>query len=84
MEEVIHETLECGSGVSETEEHDNGFEEAFVSDKGGLSLVTIFDADIVIAPTDIKLGKELASLSLSRRLEIRGRGYIGRANSVSI
>jgi len=57
MEGIIHELLESGGGIGETEEHDGGFEEAFVGNKGGFPLVSVFDSDIVIAPSDIELGE---------------------------
>ena len=56
-EGVIYELLESGWGIGESEEHDRWFKEAFVSDEGSLSLVAIFDVDIVVAPLDVKLGE---------------------------
>jgi len=57
-EGVVHESLEGGGGVGETKEHDSGFEEAFMGDEGGFPLVSIFDADIVVAPSNIELGED--------------------------
>ena len=57
LEGVIHESLECGRGIAKAEEHDGGFEESFVGDEGRLPLVTIFDMDVVVPLTDIKLGE---------------------------
>ena len=71
---IIHEPLEYGRGVGKTKEHDSRFEEAFVGDKGGLPLVTIFDVNIVIPQWMSNLVKSLVSLSLLMRLEMRGRG----------
>ena len=56
---VVHESLESGGGVSEAKEHDGWFEEAFMSDEGGFPLVSVFDADVVVAPSDIKFGEDL-------------------------
>ena len=56
-EGVIHEALECGGRVGETEEHGCGFEKTFVGDKGSFPLVTVFDLNIVVAPLDVELGK---------------------------
>ena len=53
--------LGCGRGVAKTKEHDGGFEESFVGDEGHLPLVIIFDTDIVVPPTNVKLG-EVASI----------------------
>ena len=60
-ERVIHESLESSGGVVETKEHDCQFKESFVSDKGCLPLVAIFDVDVVVSPSNIKLG-EMASI----------------------
>ena len=59
MEGVVHESLEGGGGVGEPEEHNGGFEEPFVSDKGGLPLVTVFDSYVVVPPPNIKLSEDL-------------------------
>jgi len=58
-EGVVHESLESGGGVGEAKEHDGGFEEAFMSDKSGFPLVSVFDADIVVAPSDVEFGEDL-------------------------
>ena len=57
MKGVVHESLECSWGITEAEEHDSGLEESFVSDESGLPLMTIFNVDIVVTPTNIKLGE---------------------------
>jgi len=56
-ERVVHESLESGGGVGEAEEHDRWFEEAFVSDEGCFPLVSVFDADVVVAPSNIEFGE---------------------------
>ena len=61
LEGVIHELLKCGRGVAKAEEHDCWFKESFVSDKSCLPLVTIFDADVVVSPTNIEFS-EVASV----------------------
>ena len=58
MERVIHKPLECGGGVSHTEEHHHRFEEAFVSKEGTFPLVAILDTYVVITPTNVELGEE--------------------------
>ena len=57
-EGVIHESLECGRGVGETEEHDGGFEEPLMGDEGGFPLVSILDMDIVVSPSYIEFGED--------------------------
>ena len=58
-EGVIHKMLEGGRGVGETEEHYGRFEESFMSDESSFPLMSIFDSDIVISPSDIELGEYL-------------------------
>ena len=62
MEQVIHESLEYGRRATKTKEHDCWFEESFVSNKGCLPLVTIFDADIVVSPMNVKFSKVVSIL----------------------
>ena len=57
LEGVIHEMLECGGGVVETKEHNGRFEQSFVCDEGCLPLMPILDADIVVSPSNVKLGE---------------------------
>jgi hypothetical protein len=61
MEGVVHESLESGGGVIRAEEHDCRFKEAFMSDEGAFPLICIFDADIVIAPSNVEFGEDLSS-----------------------
>ena len=56
-EGVVHESLECGGGVAETKEYHCGFEESFVCDEGCFPLVAVLNMDIVVSPTNIKLGE---------------------------
>ena len=55
-EGVIHESLECGGGVGEAEEHNGRFKEALVGNKSGFPLMSILDADVVVAPSSDVLG----------------------------
>ena len=57
MERVIHESLEGSRGVGKTEEHNCGFKQPFMGDKGCLPLVTILDLYIVVPPLNIKFGE---------------------------
>ena len=61
MEDVVHHGLERGRRVSQAEEHDSRFKEAFTSFEGHLPFVPLFDLDVVIPPVDIKLGEQLSS-----------------------
>ena len=55
---VIYELLEHGGRVGETKEHDCGFEEVFVGDKGCFPLMTVFDANVVAVPLDVKFDEK--------------------------
>src|SRR5277367_4876844 len=62
VEDVVHHSLKGGRGVSEAEEHDSWFEETPRCLKGGLPLVALFDADVVIPPADVELAKKSLAL----------------------
>jgi hypothetical protein len=49
--------LEGGWGVSKAEKHDGGFEEAFWGEERGLPFIPLFNANIVISPSDVELGE---------------------------
>ena len=73
-EGVIHESLEYGGGITETKEHNSGFEESFVGDEGGFSLVTVFDTDIVVPPMNIELGEMSSVFQLVHEVGDEGEG----------
>ena len=56
-EGIIHESLEDGGGVSESEEHDRRFKQPLMGDEGCLPLVTILNSYIVVPPSNIKFGE---------------------------
>ena len=56
-EDVIHECLEYGRGITETEEHDCRFIETERGDKGCLPLVRFLNLNVVVLPTNIELGE---------------------------
>ena len=64
LEGFIHVSLECGRGVGETKEHDCWFKESLISLKSCLPLITLLDTDVIVAPLDIKFGKEAQVLGL--------------------
>ena len=57
-EDVIHECLKGWRGIAEAKEHHGGFVESERSDECCLPLVFLPDTNVVIAPSDIKLGKQ--------------------------
>ena len=83
MERVIHEVLEGSGRVGKTKEHDGGFKEAFVGSKGSFLLMTIFDADIVVPPADVKLGEEFSVFELVNEVGDEREG-IGVPDDVSV
>jgi hypothetical protein len=53
MEEVVHEALEGGGGISEAEGHHQVFELAISGFEGGLGDVIRVDADLVVAGFEV-------------------------------
>ena len=72
VKRVIHEVLESGRGIGETEEHYHRFEESFMDDKGSFPLMSIFDLDIIVSPLDIELGEDFCPLEFVN--EVRNEG----------
>ena len=56
--DVIHECLECGGSIAESEEHDGGFEESHGGNESGFPLVLLSDANVVISPMSVELGEQ--------------------------
>jgi hypothetical protein len=75
--------LEGGRRVGETKEHDSGFEEAFVSVKRSLPLMAIFDPNIVVAPSNIKLCEDVGLFEFVNEIGDEGKG-IGIVNSMFV
>ena len=47
-----------GGEVGHAEEHNSGFIESSVGNQSSLPLVAIFNSDVVISPSYVKLGKD--------------------------
>ena len=73
-EGVIHEPLEGGRGVHHPEEHYHGLEEPPMGSKCSFPLVSIFDAYIVVTPSDVELGKKLCSLKFVEEVGYQWEG----------
>ena len=56
--DMVHESLESGGSVAEPKEHDGGFEESHGGNEGGFPLVFLSDVNVVISPTNVKLGEQ--------------------------
>ena len=59
-EGVVHETLEGGGGVGESEEHHSWLEEPLMGNEGCFPLVTVLDSYVVVPPSDVELSKDLS------------------------
>jgi hypothetical protein len=57
--------LKCGWRVSEAKEHNSRLEEATVSSESGLPFITGFNANVVIAPANIKLSEVVSAFRSS-------------------
>ena len=57
-ENVVHEGLKGGGGITESKEHDRWFKESHGSDESSLPLIFLLDANIVIFPTNVKFGEQ--------------------------
>ena len=73
-EGVIHESLECSRGVIKTEEHDRGFKEPLVDDESHLPLVSVLNANIVVSPSNVKLGKVPGIFEFVDKVRDEGEG----------
>ena len=57
-EDVVHERLKGRRGIAEAKEHHGGFIESERGDECCFPLVFLPDTNVVIAPSDIKLGEQ--------------------------
>ena len=82
-ENVVHHHLECGGTVSEPKKHYQGFIEAPIHAEGSLPLVTFFDADIVVTPSNIKFREISGIVQLIDQFRDQGnRVAIFHGNSI--
>ena len=61
VEDMVHEALEGGGGVTQTKGHDQKLIVALMSEKGYLGNFSLFHTYPVIAQAKIKFGKELGA-----------------------
>ena len=73
MKGVIHEVLESGRGIGETKEHHGWFIEFLMCDKGSFPLMPIFDSDIIVSPSNIKLGEDFRPLEFIDKVGNEGK-----------
>ncbi|GLB41131.1 putative retrotransposable element tf2 155 kda protein type 1-like [Lyophyllum shimeji] len=77
-EDVVHHRLEGGRTVCESEEHDQRFEESVIRSERGLLLISLLDADIVVAPPDLQLGEVSRTTEVVDELGDEGKRFIER------
>ena len=65
---IGHELLKSGEGIGHAEEHDSGFIEPVVGNEGSFPLVALFDMDIVVSPSYMKLHKDLDILEFVNKV----------------
>ena len=65
LEQVIDHCLEHGWGVCESKVHDIRLKKAIFCFECCLVLISIFDMDVVVPPSDIKLSKDPGVFYLS-------------------
>ena len=82
-ENMVHERLKSRRGVTEPKEHYGGFKEAERSDERCFPLVFLLDANVVVAPMNIKLGEQCRVLHIVDQLRDEGE-RIPVANSVGV
>jgi hypothetical protein len=61
MEDMIHEALEGGGGITQAKGHDQKLIVALMSEKGHLGNVCLFHTYLVIARVKVKFSKELGA-----------------------
>jgi hypothetical protein len=64
----IYYCLEYGLKVGKFKKYNSGLKESFISFKGSFLLIFFFDSDIVISPSNIKLGKPILANKLANKL----------------
>jgi hypothetical protein len=68
----VHYHLESGWQIGKAEEHDCGLKKSLWGEESSLPLVPIFDADIIVSPSDIKFSEQGASTETIDHLRNEG------------
>src|ERR1700722_19434542 len=63
-EYFVHHCLERGWRIAEAEEHDEGFKTSTIRNEGCFPLISFFDPNIVISPTNVEFGEDVRILDL--------------------
>ena len=81
--DMIHEHLKGRRGITEAKEHDGGFEETERGDECCLPLIFLLNANVVIAPSNIKFSEQSRVLHVIDQLRDEGE-RIPVADSVGV
>ena len=82
-ERIIHELLKSHWEIGLAKEHNHQFKDSLVGNECSLSLVSIFDSNIVISPSYIKFGEDTGVFEFVDQFSEEGKG-IGISNSMFI
>ena len=69
---MIHKHLKSWGAIAKAKNHDSGFKNAKGSDACSLPLIFLPDVDVVVSPSDIKLGEESRVLHVINQLRDEG------------
>ena len=81
--DVVHESLECGRGITEAEEHDSWFEQSQGSYEKSFPLVLLLKVDVIVSPMYIKLGEDSGVFHIINEFWDQGQ-WVGISNVVRI
>ena len=70
--DMVHERLKGRRGITEAKEHDGGFEETERGDECCLPLIFLPNANVLIAPSNIKLSEQSRVLHVVDQLRNEG------------
>ena len=82
-ENMVHECLKSRRGIAEPKEHYSRFKEAKQSDERSFPLVFLPDVNVVISPSNIKLGEQCRVFHIINQLRDEGE-RIPVANGVGV
>ena len=57
-EDMVHHSLECSWGVSESKEHHRWFEHTVWGFEHSFPFVALLDTDVVISPSDVEFRED--------------------------
>ncbi|KAG5335218.1 hypothetical protein C0989_001819 [Termitomyces sp. Mn162] len=73
-EDIIHHCLEGGWAIGESKEHNKGLKQSPAGPEGSLSLISLLDMHIVVAPPDVQFSEVPCTLEVIDELGNKGEG----------